>query len=174
MLPGAVLLVQQARFLAAIPLVNGNASRVPLQNLTQPLPTKDGGVLRTIGEAVAYMASPPEEETRSQWQLAADAILKQAPVAEVSPPDRSCESVRQGVLNPVWCCPASAGLFFRRRAAPLGSWFRHGTPASIRGPGRAAFGEAQECRLVVLALHNPGQIPRSGLMVRATWRSSRG
>jgi len=24
----------------------------------------------------------------------------------------------------------------------------------------------------VLALHNPGQIPRSGLMVRATWRSS--
>ena len=36
------------------------------------------------------MASPPEEETRSQWQLAADAILKQAPVAEVSPPDRSC------------------------------------------------------------------------------------
>ena len=83
MLPGAVLLVQQARFLAAIPLVNGNASRVPLQNLTQPLPTKDGGVLRTIGEAVAYMASPPEEETRSLWQLAADAILKQAPVAEV-------------------------------------------------------------------------------------------
>ena len=80
MLPGAVLLVQQARFLAAIPLVNGNASRVPLQNLTQPLPTKDGGVLRTIGEAVAYMASPPEEETRSQWQLAADAILKQAAI----------------------------------------------------------------------------------------------
>jgi hypothetical protein len=29
------------------------------------------------------MASPPEEETRSLWQLAADAILKQAPVAEV-------------------------------------------------------------------------------------------
>jgi hypothetical protein len=31
------------------------------QKLAQPLPTKDGGVLRTIGEAVTYMLALPRD-----------------------------------------------------------------------------------------------------------------
>jgi hypothetical protein len=42
------------------------------QNLTQPLPSKDGGVLRTIGEAANYMlALPPARGERCQcWRQA--------------------------------------------------------------------------------------------------------
>jgi hypothetical protein len=55
------------------------------QNLTRPLPTKDGGTLRTIGEAAAYIrALPKERELRERWQTAADFILKQAPASEVT------------------------------------------------------------------------------------------
>jgi hypothetical protein len=50
------------------------------QNLTQPLPSKDGGVLRTIGEAVTYMlALPPARGERCQrWRQATKLILTQA------------------------------------------------------------------------------------------------
>jgi hypothetical protein len=55
------------------------------QKLTRPLPTKDGGTLRTIGEAAAYIrALPKERELRERWQTATDFILKQAPANEVT------------------------------------------------------------------------------------------
>ena len=56
------------------------------QNLTQPLPSKDGGVLRTIGEAANYMlALPPARGERYQrWRQATKLILEQADVAAVS------------------------------------------------------------------------------------------
>jgi hypothetical protein len=56
------------------------------QNLTQPLPSKDGGVLRTIGEAANYMlALPPARGERCQrWRQATKLILEQADVAAVS------------------------------------------------------------------------------------------
>jgi hypothetical protein len=48
------------------------------QNLTQPLPSKDGGVLRTIGEAVPYMlALPPARGERCQRWRRAKLILDQ-------------------------------------------------------------------------------------------------
>jgi hypothetical protein len=56
------------------------------QNLTQPLPSKDGGVLHTIGEAVTYMlALPPARGERCQrWRQATELILAQSDVAAVS------------------------------------------------------------------------------------------
>ena len=62
------------------------ARRVPLPELTQPLPSKDGGVLRTIGEAANYMlALPPARGERCQrWRQATKLILEQADVAAVS------------------------------------------------------------------------------------------
>ena len=49
-------------------------------NLTEPLPTTDRGVLRTIGEAVAYMtALPKHREIKTAWQHACRLILRRAP-----------------------------------------------------------------------------------------------
>jgi hypothetical protein len=55
------------------------------QNHTQPLPSKDGGVLRTIG-AVTYMLALPRArgELCQRWQQATKLILDQADVAAVS------------------------------------------------------------------------------------------
>jgi hypothetical protein len=47
-----------------------------------PLPTKDGGVLRTIGDARAYMlALPKNREQRAHWQRACRLLLQQAGAA---------------------------------------------------------------------------------------------
>ena len=56
------------------------------KKLTQLLPTKDGGVLRTIGDAVTYMlALPPDRgELCQRWRQATKLILDQADVAAVS------------------------------------------------------------------------------------------
>jgi hypothetical protein len=50
------------------------------KNLTPyPLPTKDGGVLRTIGDARAYMlALPKKREQRAHWQHASRLLLQEA------------------------------------------------------------------------------------------------
>ena len=53
--------------------------------LTRPLPTKDGGVLRTVADARKYMLALPEDrEFRHHWQHTAKMILEQADVADVS------------------------------------------------------------------------------------------
>jgi hypothetical protein len=56
------------------------------QKLTEPLPTKGGTVLRTIGEAANYVLTlPPDRAERcNRWQHAARLLLAQADVADVS------------------------------------------------------------------------------------------
>ena len=49
------------------------------QKLTQPLPTKGGAVLRTIGDVRAYMiAMPAAHDGCARWLHAAKLILGQA------------------------------------------------------------------------------------------------
>jgi len=54
------------------------------QKLTQPLPIRGGPVLRTIGEAANYVLGLPHAESCNRWRRAAELLLEQAGVAEVS------------------------------------------------------------------------------------------
>jgi len=55
------------------------------QNLDRPIPTKDGGALRTVAEAREYMLGLSKaREPRSQWQRAAELLLGQADAAALS------------------------------------------------------------------------------------------
>ena len=55
------------------------------RKLTSPIPTKDGGTLRTIGEACEYMAAiGKERELRPHWQRVRELMLQEADVAAVS------------------------------------------------------------------------------------------
>jgi hypothetical protein len=55
------------------------------QNLDRPLPTKDGGTLHTIAQAVEYMTSiGKKRELRTQWQRVAKLILAKEDVLTVS------------------------------------------------------------------------------------------
>ena len=55
------------------------------QKLTRPLPTKDGGTLRTVLDVRTYMlALLKRRETRTQWQRAAELLLGEADVAAFS------------------------------------------------------------------------------------------
>jgi hypothetical protein len=56
------------------------------QKLTEPLPTKDGHVLRTVGEAANYVLALPSERAEhcNRWRHAARLLLAQADVAAVS------------------------------------------------------------------------------------------
>jgi len=50
-----------------------------------PLPTKDGGVLRTIGDARAYMmVLPKKREHRAHWQHACRLLLQQVGAAALT------------------------------------------------------------------------------------------
>jgi len=55
------------------------------QKLDQPLHTKDGGTLRTVLDARTYMlALSKDGEHRAQWQRAAELLLAESDVAELS------------------------------------------------------------------------------------------
>jgi hypothetical protein len=55
------------------------------QRLDRPLPTKDGGTLRTIHEACDYMTSMGKKrELRTQWQRVAKLVLAKEDVLTVS------------------------------------------------------------------------------------------
>jgi hypothetical protein len=55
------------------------------QKLDRPLPTKDGGTLRTIGEACDYMTNMGKKrELRTHWQRVAKLILAKEDVLTVS------------------------------------------------------------------------------------------
>jgi len=55
------------------------------KKLTPPIPTKDGGTLRTILEACKYMAAiGKERELRPHWQQVRELMLQEAEVAAVS------------------------------------------------------------------------------------------
>jgi hypothetical protein len=54
------------------------------KKLTPPIPTKDGGTLRTILEACEYMAAiGKERELRQHWQQVRELIDQEADVAAV-------------------------------------------------------------------------------------------
>jgi hypothetical protein len=55
------------------------------QKLDQPLPTKDGGTLRTVLDARAYMFRLSKDRERSaRWQRVAQLLLAKADVGAVS------------------------------------------------------------------------------------------
>jgi hypothetical protein len=55
------------------------------KTLNRSLPTKDGGTLRTIGEACAYMTSMGKKrELQTRWQRVAKLILAKEDVLTVS------------------------------------------------------------------------------------------
>jgi hypothetical protein len=55
------------------------------KKLTRPLPTKDGGTLRTVLDARSYMLRLTKDRERSaRWQRAAQLLLERADVAAVS------------------------------------------------------------------------------------------
>jgi hypothetical protein len=55
------------------------------QELDRPLPTKDGGILRTIRDACNYMAGiGKQRELRSHWQRFAKLILAKEDVLTVT------------------------------------------------------------------------------------------
>jgi hypothetical protein len=56
------------------------------KKLTQPLPTKGGAVLRTIGEAANYILALPHDRAEhcNRWRHAARLLLDQADVADLS------------------------------------------------------------------------------------------
>ena len=55
------------------------------KKLTSPIPTKDGGTLRTILEACEYVAAiGKERELRPHWQQVRELMLQEPDVAAVS------------------------------------------------------------------------------------------
>jgi hypothetical protein len=55
------------------------------QKLSEALPTTDGGVLRTIDDAINYMTSlPRQREVQQTWQHACKLILERAPVEAIT------------------------------------------------------------------------------------------
>jgi hypothetical protein len=53
--------------------------------LAEPLPTTDGGTLRTIGDAISYMTALPKgREQKNAWQYAAKLILNREPVEAIT------------------------------------------------------------------------------------------
>jgi hypothetical protein len=55
------------------------------QALDRPLPTKDGGTLRTIGEAVDYMTNVGKKrELQGRWQRVAKLVLAKEDVLTIS------------------------------------------------------------------------------------------
>jgi hypothetical protein len=70
-----------ARYLAAMLLRPDCLS----QELDRPLPTKDGGILRTIRDACDYMMGMDKKrELRTHWQRACKLILAKEDVLTVS------------------------------------------------------------------------------------------
>src|SRR6184192_1109986 len=70
------------------------------RNLTPPIPTKDGGTLRTIGEACEYMAAiGKEREQRRHWQQVRELMLQEADVAAVSRPPPDGQPPRRSVAD---------------------------------------------------------------------------
>ena len=55
------------------------------KKLTPPIPTKDGGTLRTILQACEYMAAiGKERELRPHWQQVRELMLQETDVGAVS------------------------------------------------------------------------------------------
>jgi hypothetical protein len=77
---------QPLAFLSPLPYLSAMLSSAYLsRKLTSPIPTKDGGTLRTIGEACEYMAAiGKERELCRHWQQVRELMLREADVAALS------------------------------------------------------------------------------------------
>jgi hypothetical protein len=66
-------------FLPPLSYSSGVVIRTSGKKLARPLPTKDGGTLRTVLDVRAYMlALPKGRETNARWQHAVALLLEQA------------------------------------------------------------------------------------------------
>ena len=54
------------------------------QRLRRPLSTKDGGTLRTVGDAANYIVALPEDRRRTHCDRAAQLLLDLADASEIS------------------------------------------------------------------------------------------
>ena len=54
------------------------------QSLRRPLPTKDGGVLRTVADAANYIVALPEERRQTHWDRTVQLLLDMADSSEIS------------------------------------------------------------------------------------------
>ena len=54
------------------------------QSLRRPLPTKDGGTLRTVADAANYILALPEERRRTHWDRTVQLLLDMADSSEIS------------------------------------------------------------------------------------------
>jgi len=54
------------------------------QTLRRPLPTKDGGTLRTVADAAKYIVALPEDRRRAHWDRTSQLLLDLADAAEIS------------------------------------------------------------------------------------------
>ena len=54
------------------------------QTLRRPLPTKDGGTLRTVADAANYIVALPEDRRRSHWDRTVQLLLDMADPSEIS------------------------------------------------------------------------------------------
>jgi hypothetical protein len=60
-------------------------ARYLAQKLAEPLPTKDGGTLRTLADALRYMDKLGKpRELRQTWQHACRLILNRAPIEAIT------------------------------------------------------------------------------------------
>jgi hypothetical protein len=58
------------------------------QSLRRPLPTKDGGTLRTLADAANYIVALPEDRRGAHWDRTAQLILDLADARD-QPPART-------------------------------------------------------------------------------------
>ena len=54
------------------------------QSLRRPLPTKDGGTLRTVADAANYIVALPEDRRRTHWDRTVQLLLDMADPSEIS------------------------------------------------------------------------------------------
>ena len=67
------------------PILFHRPSAYLAKKLARPLPTIDGGTLRTVHDALAYMVSLlKRRELRGQWQRACELLLTEAEVGELT------------------------------------------------------------------------------------------
>jgi hypothetical protein len=100
------------------------------RKLTSPIPTKDGGTLRTIEEACKYIAAiGKERELRSHWQRVRELMLQEADVAAVS------HRVRLAVLK-------DAKVDVTALSEPIERWM--GEPPGLVSNGKLKLVEKDE------------------------------
>src|SRR2546426_11884055 len=101
------------------------------RELTSPLPTKDGGTLRTIGEACEYMAAIGKgRELRRHWQQVRELMLQEADVAALS------SRLRLAVLK-------DAKLDVTALSEPIERWMDEPSPGAL-SDGKLNVGEKSE------------------------------